>query len=990
MRIRTLTIAGFGPYRDEQVVDFDRFATDGIFLITGKTGAGKSSILDAICFALYSSVPRYDGTQSKLRSDHCRVDDPSFVELEFSAGGCDYRVRRVPEYERPKKRGEGVAKQAHEASLSVRVTVAGGTVAGEDAWRVLAAKPVHVADELSRIVGLTKDQFLQVVLLAQNRFQEFLLAKNDERQGVLRTLFGSKRFERLEAALDDRRKLVQASLASADEVFAHHVAQIARLLDLEEAPARPDAGWFAAALAGLAEQHSTAKTAAEAADLRFGVADMELRGLLDVRTLQQRRLVAATTLDQLAAQQHEIADARATVEAARRAAPVWPLIGALRTTTTALDAAKTTETAARTAYEPLGDVALVDETIDELSARLGTLADVLAQEKLLPRLDASIAQLTTKRATIDADLTEATELGAALPERLELLNGQITTTAVLAGRADSASATLTRVTAARTAAASAVTLARSLDEATVAHVVASTAHTAAAVAHDELLLRRLSGHAAELAAQLTEGAPCAVCGSTAHPAPATGDGEPVTPADLEAARATIDSRRGETETALALVGDLTTRLAEARARADGKSVEQLDGQLETATHEVHICRTAVRELDELESARRAVREALEQLATTLAGLRDARDEASAALTDAVTRRSGIATRIETHRGDAPSVSARVRVIEAHLAAARALTFALAETRSRQVAHDLARATLERELVEQGFDDVPDAERARLSPSAVNELEALIRRHDEKAATAVATLEESGMAEVPDEPIDVEPARTLREAELEHRDAAFAAATTLSDRLDQLRVVIAKATEHQEATGQRRAEFEQLRQLANVVRGEEPNTRRMRLETFVLAAQLEEIVAAANTRLRAMSGGRYALEHDDALQYRRASSGLGLAIRDEHTGRTRATHSLSGGETFLASLALALGLAEVVTNQAGGITLDTLFVDEGFGSLDADTLETAMSTLDGLRQGGRTIGLISHVEAMKEQIPAKLRITVSPQGHSSISESYELV
>jgi exonuclease SbcC len=164
---------------------------------------------------------------------------------------------------------------------------------------------------------------------------------------------------------------------------------------------------------------------------------------------------------------------------------------------------------------------------------------------------------------------------------------------------------------------------------------------------------------------------------------------------------------------------------------------------------------------------------------------------------------------------------------------------------------------------------------------------------------------------------------------------------------------------------------------------------MRLETYVLAAQLEEIVAAANTRLRAMTSGRYLLEHDDSVQFRNTRSGLGLSILDQHTGRARPTHSLSGGETFLASLALALGLAEVVTNQAGGITLDTLFIDEGFGSLDSDTLEIAMGTLDSLRAGGRTIGLISHVDAMKEQIPAKLRIVVTEQGYSEIEPAYQL-
>ena len=188
----------------------------------------------------------------------------------------------------------------------------------------------------------------------------------------------------------------------------------------------------------------------------------------------------------------------------------------------------------------------------------------------------------------------------------------------------------------------------------------------------------------------------------------------------------------------------------------------------------------------------------------------------------------------------------------------------------------------------------------------------------------------------------------------------------------------------------RIEFDQLQELANVVQGNEPNEKRMRLESFVLAAQLEEIVAAANLRLNTMTGGRFALEHDDQLQFRGVRSGLSLAIRDEHTGRSRAAQSLSGGEMFLASLALALGLAEVVSNQAGGIRLDTLFVDEGFGSLDSDTLEVAMTTLDSLRAGGRTIGLISHVEAMKEQIPAKLQISVTDQGHSVIEGGYSIV
>lgn len=174
-------------------------------------------------------------------------------------------------------------------------------------------------------------------------------------------------------------------------------------------------------------------------------------------------------------------------------------------------------------------------------------------------------------------------------------------------------------------------------------------------------------------------------------------------------------------------------------------------------------------------------------------------------------------------------------------------------------------------------------------------------------------------------------------------------------------------------------------LANTIAGRAPNDRRMNLETFVLAAELEEIVQAANLRLSEMSDNRYTLRHTDGIAHRGAASGLGIEVFDSYSGRARPPHSLSGGETFLASLALALGLAEVVTNRAGGIRLDTLFIDEGFGSLDAETLETAMRTLDDLRQGGRTVGLISHVEVMKEQIPAQLRVRRAPGGWSVVEQ-----
>ena len=975
MRIRRLTLAGFGPYKNEQVVDFSHFDAAGLFLITGKTGAGKSSILDAVCFALYGSVPRYDGTQAQLRSDHCSDDDPTFVELEFTVGGVDYSVRRVPEYLRPKKNRVGTTKQAHEASLS-------------RGRQVIAAKPVDVGHELAEIVALTKDQFLQVVLLAQNRFQQFLLAKNDDRQAVLRTLFGSKRFEQIETSLDERRKALQAQLATADDILAQHATHAARLIELDSAPEHPGQDWFDDALAALAARHLESERTAASADVLFSAADMEHRALLDTRALQVRRAAATAAIATLDDDARTIADDRSDLDAARRAGPVWPLLAGLTAATTSVDDARAAAAAARTAYAPFDDSTPLADVVESLTSALGALADVLVDERALPGIDAELERLLAEAEAAEAALSETLVLSSSLPDELESLTVRVTDASVRAAHADHAAEALTRAKSAVEASREATEARARLDLAAALERRASAAHTAAAVELDSLLERRLTGYAAELALALVAGDPCAVCGSTAHPSPATPGDAPVTASDVDEARDAVTRLRAEMDAAHTVSAAAGAELADALARAGDATGIELEAALVEAQESVRLANEAAAELSSLETERERIRTRITQIEPRLESLRSTKDDCARQLADTRSRRASIVARIEKHRAGSATVAERVTAIEARLAAARGLVIAAADEASALTALASAESALAAQIAEQQFADADSARAARRTPDQIATLEKRLRHHDEARATAQATLAEPEIAGAPNDLVDVEPARLARVAALDERDAAIARSSALGQRLGQLDDVVRTARDHREATGQRRVEFEQLRQLASVVRGDEPNTRRMRLETFVLAAQLEEIVAAANTRLRTMSAGRYALEHDDALQYRNAKSGLGLAIRDEHTGRTRPTHSLSGGETFLASLALALGLAEVVTNQAGGITLDTLFIDEGFGSLDGETLEIAMSTLDGLREGGRTIGLISHVEAMKEQIPAKLRITVSPRGDSSVEESYE--
>lgn len=991
MKIQRLTLAGFGPYKDEQQIDFERFDDDGIFLITGKTGAGKSSLLDAVCFALYGSAPRYDGTQPKLRSDYCEPGDPTRVELEFSIHGVSYRVARTPEYLRLKKNGSGTTPEKARAELFVQ---------NDGEWEGIAARPVDVARELDTIVGLTKDQFLQVILLAQNRFQEFLLAKNDERQAVLRTLFGTERFEQVELALLDRRKTLAAALettAGTLNLSAGHAASLVQA----EAPGEPTLAWFDAILTELREAQAAAAQNATVADAEFTAADAEHRALENTRRLQLRRDSARDTLTTFEAQTEAIDTDRVRLEKAQRAASVWAHVAAVRRAARAHDDAVVAETRRRADFATAADgvvnaspgdcdAAAVRHVVDDLARRLGGLEQVLDDEKSLPALNAAVQRSEKHHSSCRSAVDEATELVASLPPQLDDLAESLAVARVTAAGASSARDRVGRLDAARTAAKRAVTLERRLLEARFAEKDASTRLIEATRAQDGLFARRLSGFAAELAGELVDGAPCAVCGSADHPQPATIDADPVTEADIDSAATAVAARRAELDAATATAHGLVAQLAEAHAAAGNKSIDEIETELVDATAALMEADAAVAVVADGEKTQARLRTALDTASTHLDELRHSLAAAADHLTTARAGLSAVASRVDAARADFGSVKDRAASLRSALDAATRLAAAIDDRAVRASALAGAREILAAQLSENSFSGEDEVETARRDTSEIAALESRIREHDQSVGAARVTLAEPELGGLPVDLVDLAPSAALVAEASAVRDTALRESGLLADRVTQLEAIVARVHAEQEASARLRDEYDQVRALASAIQGGEPNTKRMRLETYVLAGQLEEIVTAANARLRTMTSGRYTLQHDDSVQYRNVRSGLGLAILDEHTGRARATHSLSGGETFLASLALALGLAEVVTNQAGGISLDTLFIDEGFGSLDRETLDIAMSTLDGLRSGGRTIGLISHVEAMKEQIPAKLRITVTDAGHSRIDTSLELV
>lgn len=1014
MRLHRLEIAGFGPFRAKQVVDFDVFTHDGLFLIAGRTGAGKSSILDAVSFALYNAVPRYPGGDKRLRSDHAEPDEPSLVTLEFSVNDERYRVERAPEYVRTSKRNPNKAtKQTMDVKLFRR---------DGDQWVGLGARAVDVDRELlPEILQLTKDQFQQVILLAQNRFARFLLAKSDERLGVLRTLFGTKRFEDYAADLDVRRKASDSALAADSAVLNERIGEAESVIQEHELGGEPTADELSepgepaiaapttpadrlaaidAALPRARYRVDVARDAVRSSEAAHEAAATALAAARAQHEGWQQRAAARASFEALEAQAPEIGELAVQLAAAQAAEVLRESLARTTATATIRAAADTAATDAQAAWdavlattpavftEPSTNADAVQarrDDADALTELIGSLTSALEVERGEADRDAAVDAAKAQVVAAEAQRTDVLAALEQLPERIAAATARREAAAPLALQHDAA-------TAAITASRDVLTAAKQAQEAEIAAVAADREQTAAWQAHcaagdalSALMTRRLAGHAAELASELRPGTACAVCGATEHPNPATTTEAPVTESDIaeaEALKAAAAQRDADTATAAKLA---RTTLADWQTKAVGKSVEAAAQDLAAAEAQAADCARAVQEF----AAATAERDALvaEQQSSDVA-----RETASVALT---TAKEAAATSLERQhqaraetqaaRGAFPDVAARLAAVRAAQRAATALATALDDAARKRIDEEDAAETVARLLEASSFETASDAEVALRSAAFRADAERQIQAHNAALERDRAVLLHWELEMLPEEPIDVlapsERAASARDAWVTAQ-SAVTSAVMIADRLAAL---AESATEAQRQLGTAAEAHAVIARLADTVNGREPNTMRMSLETFVLAAELEEIVTAANVRLDAMSAGRYRLMHTDERAARGAASGLGIEVFDSHTGQARPASSLSGGETFLASLALALGLAEVVTARAGGMRLDTLFIDEGFGSLDSETLDLAMHTLEELRAGGRTVGVISHVESMHERIPARIDVDILLDGSSSISQ-----
>ena len=1004
MRLHRLTMRAFGPFAGVETIDFDELCEAGLFLLTGPTGAGKTTILDAVCFALYGSVPGARGVKA-LKSQHAADDASPEVELDFSVRDRRFVVRRTPEWTRPKRRGTGLVTEKASATL---------VETRHDEDHLLSSRAQEVGHFIGELVGMQSTQFVQVAMLPQGEFQRFLRASSQDRHDVLQHLFRTNRFARIEEWVHGHSRTLRERATSGQATVQRLLHTIADRSEAELPDQLvedvwvgddvPDlaVAWAREILAStqqrcrVAERSRTeAAAASDAARREHEEATLRLRAW-------ERRTAAESALAELDAEATTADTLRQRLDADARASRCGPLLEVLtgadaergRSAERQAAAVEILATTVSPFYTPSGPPAVADLDVAEQSIR----ARLTRTESLLPRETAlrdAERELDDTEQALDAATHSREEADArrdSLPAELAALSERLAAVGEVAGRADALTTALEAATGRLQAARELSARAIELDELRELH---RGVRDRAADARDHvqsLVARRLAGIAAELAGQLADGDPCQVCGSTVHPDPAEVAAGAVTEAEQDEAARAFDTLLAASEGAAREVAEAQRRLDRVTEAAAGRDVGQAVAERDDARGSLEAARAA-------EAERVALAAAVERLDEELASVTATvhrRDTEIAALTQ---RAAGHRRTIELATSDladliadvagAPGAAGRrpgrqqdltsLRGVIDHLDdlldrlshAREALVRAeLAETRYTEVAQQ-ASATAR----DQGFATLEDVRRAVLEDPERERAARLLRERAEATARAAGVLEDPEVVALTTEP---PPALAPLAATVAGTEAVLAeAARDLHHHEGCATSLVANVARLEDAVASwapARRSYLQAEEMSRLVRGiGGDNQLQMRLSSYVLATRLDQVVAAANERLAHMRDQRYLLQRTGRVSRKGSQAGLGLEVVDQWTGDVRDPATLSGGETFVVSLALALGLADVVTQEAGGTEIETLFVDEGFGTLDADTLDDVMDRLDDLRAGGRAVGVVSHVSELRNRIPTQLHV-----------------
>ncbi|MDO4258871.1 MAG: SMC family ATPase [Actinomycetaceae bacterium] len=1031
MKLRLLEFSGIGPYPNAHSIDFSAFEASGLFLLQGPTGAGKSTIIDAVTFALYGDVARQkDSDKSRLRSTYCQDHQISEVSLIFEVPSGIFRVIRRPKYQRSDKKSP-----EKERALLERVAEK-----DDGTWVPVAAISQAIQEvnrEITAAIGLNKDQFLQTVILPQGKFSRFLTSTSKEREEILQDVFGTRIFERLQNDLKTEATLRKSTRETAWQAFLSAADSLRSLLPEDSlSPTddsdtstpesgvdyRPLADSLEELLAPLTPALHAAQTDAALADQAIEPAKAEenqARSALDnakqLAALIDEKTAAETTLVNLTSRTEEIDNLRTRVEFAKKVAPIRTANRRLTVAAESLDTAEqqmhSAVVLAATTPQPLPSPTLQSPTTPDQAHSLRqqltslseqalevvtTLAGLIPQRDALEHsktqfqaLDTEEKDLLTQRDSLRRTIEAAPD---ALATQRRILADKETCAATIPALDVEIAALETRIAAA----AKADTLRGNLEDLSLrlgqAKREASVARQAASAAHELWL----ADTARVLSETLKEGLACPVCGSATHPAPAhqrgdsPGEEEVMTREDVaafDAASRKADTQFDQARTAHSDAIRMITVLNE-QAKGDSASLALARNEAASRLDAAHQARTEAANLRETiaaaETELEQIRTSSTRIETELASLRSRRG----ALEEDISRREQSLSNHDLHTLIPQADSHRDKLNAWRNLCAQAIA-AIDHWEDTYSEHHYASIALTGALEDAGFSaephDLDHLLASSLDPAAQQRAETTLHTYDQEIAGVRATLASPRLKDI-DMTVspDIEGAAARHAAADDSVKTLTAQAGAAHSRLEFANRAYGAARARAKDYLDARASAAPAVRLANLaLASSSENLSQTPLGSWVLTSRLDDVLAAANPRLLAISDGRYELRrsHDDGTASRK--SGLGLAIIDHDVEEERATRTLSGGETFYCSLSLALGLADVVTAEAGGVELRTMFIDEGFGSLDANKLDTVMAQLQALRDHGRTIGVISHVDEMARRIPDQIQVRWAPGVGSTV-------
>ena len=918
MRPLHLTLSAFGPYAGQVEIPLEQLGERGLYLITGDTGAGKTTIFDAITYALYGEPSGDNRDPSMFRSKYAQPDTPTWVELVFSYGGQTYTVRRSPEYERPAKRGGGTTLQRAEAELHF-----------PDGR--LVTKTREVTGEIVNIIGLDRSQFAQIAMIAQGDFLKLLLADTRSRQEIFRKLFPTRGYMVFQEKVKSESGALQRECEAARASVKQYIDGV---LCPREDPMYPQ--WERAWAGELPIQ--------ETVEL--------LEALLEQD--RERDTQCSEELEQLDGEWKAVTTLLAKAEELEKAQSQLEEAQARRKTCAAQWEAAQQQLEAQTAQA--SQLEGLRAQLADLEAELPRYQELDQLRQNLTAQTQSIRQQSTwleeqeseqkqREKKLEQGRQERTGLEEAGAQRERLL-GQQTRAQEQSQRLEELSTLLAGCRQARV----------NLEDAQKRYGVARQKAQAAQEDYTGKNQAFLDEQAGILAQKLADGQPCPVCGSLTHPTPA--QLSPGAPTEEELNRA-----KQAWETAQQTASTWSVEAGKART-----ALEEREGRLRSQmAHVLPECEADQPVDQSIQEAQRKAQEALDQVRGQLR-------QVEAALA----RKRQLDTQI-------PQQEQRLGELEQAIASAREQ---LAGANSRREDLQGQIHTLEGQL------RYPQAEQARQEQSdlkgelqRLEEAQTQAQRRANAAQLALTGAEEAVKQLThlvkQSQPMDLV-AQRARSQELALRRAQLTAVqrelhtrlTTNRTALEQIQGKTAQLTQLEQR-------YTWVRTLSNTVNGTLPGKEKIALETYVQMTFFDRILRRANLRLLVMTGGQYELKRRREAAGSRGQSGLEMDVIDHYNGTQRSVKSLSGGESFQASLALALGLSDEIQSSAGGIRLDTMFVDEGFGSLDEESLNKAMGALGDLAQGNRLVGIISHVSELKEKIDKQIVVRKDRTGGSRV-------